>query len=569
MLRAMNSAISGLKNHQTMMDVISNNIANVNTTGFKSSRVTFQTLLAQTIRGSIPGAIGSGGQDSIQIGLGMAISGVDKLNTQGVLSNTSKLTDMAISGDGYFIMTDGYRKFYSRDGAFDLDSTGALISPSTGLRVNGWVAETNASGQKVINSAMPPSAPLTIPLGAGVNAKASSMVSFNGNLNGSSTDLVSSGVVESSTVASAISFATTATDALTFTYGGKTYNATISTALTKNASTIADLATAVAAAVNAALVAGGETDVVQVTASDSASVSAEGGLVFKAAKSLSFGSSPSSNLELGAALKGRASTGLESMTTSIVAYDTLGMAHELTVKFQKQVPTATGVTPVVGSNTWKWTVANLDAGTTLKADATAGQAFGFVSFDPTGKFQSAATSTVAGATAPATLTDLTGSRVTLNFANGQAQGQQLLLDFTRMTQLQDGNTVSAVENDGHPTGTLTSFTVGSNGVITGSYSNGVQEALGQIALATFANPSGLSLVSQNLMSESANSGIPQVGVPGAGSRGQINGGQLELSNVDLSVQFTDMIRAERGFQANSRIITTSDEMLQDLVNLKR
>lgn len=569
MLRSMNSAISGLKNHQTMMDVISNNIANVNTTGFKSSRVTFQTLLAQTIRGSIPGAIGSGGQDSIQIGLGMAISGVDKLNTQGVLSNTSKLTDMAISGDGYFIMTDGYRKFYSRDGAFDLDSTGALISPSTGLRVNGWVAETNASGQKVINSAMPPSAPLTIPLGAGVNAKASSMVSFNGNLNGSSTDLVSSGVVESSTVASAISFATTATDALTFTYGGKTYNATISTALTKNASTIADLATAVAAAVNAALVAGGETDVVQVTASDSASVSAEGGLVFKAAKSLSFGSSPSSNLELGAALKGRASTGLESMTTSIVAYDTLGMAHELTVKFQKQVPTATGVTPVVGSNTWKWTVANLDAGTTLKADATAGQAFGFVSFDPTGKFQSAATSTVAGATAPATLTDLTGSRVTLNFANGQAQGQQLLLDFTRMTQLQDGNTVSAVENDGHPTGTLSSFTVGSNGLITGSYSNGVQEALGQIALATFANPSGLSLVSQNLMSESANSGIPQVGVPGAGARGQINGGQLELSNVDLSVQFTDMIRAERGFQANSRIITTSDEMLQDLVNLKR
>ncbi len=569
MLRAMNSAISGLKNHQTMMDVISNNIANVNTTGFKSSRVTFQTLLAQTIRGSIPGAIGSGGQDSIQIGLGMAISGVDKLNTQGVLSNTSKLTDMAISGDGYFIMTDGYRKFYSRDGAFDLDSTGALISPSTGLRVNGWVAETNASGQKVINSAMPPSAPLTIPLGAGVNAKSSSMVSFNGNLNGSSTDLVSSGVVESSTVASAISFATTATDALTFTYGGKTYNATISTALTKNASTIADLATAVAAAVNAALTAGGETDVVQVTASDSASVSAEGGLVFKAAKSLSFGSSPSSNLELGAALKGRASTGLESMTTSIVAYDTLGMAHELTVKFQKQVPTAAGVAPAVGSNTWKWTVANLDAGTTLKADTVSGQAFGFVSFDPTGKFQSAATSTVAGATAPATLTDLTGSRVTLNFANGQAQGQQLLLDFTRMTQLQDGNTVSAVENDGHPTGTLTSFTVGSNGVITGSYSNGVQEALGQIALATFANPSGLSLVSQNLMSESANSGIPQVGVPGAGSRGQINGGQLELSNVDLSVQFTDMIRAERGFQANSRIITTSDEMLQDLVNLKR
>ena len=158
MLRAMNSAISGLRNHQTMMDVISNNIANVNTTGFKASRVTFQTLLAQTLRGAIPGAIGRGGQDGVQIGLGMAVAGVDKLNTQGVLSNTSKITDMAIAGDGYFIMTDGNKKYYSRDGAFDLDNTGALISPATGLRVNGWMASTNAANQKVINTAMPPSA---------------------------------------------------------------------------------------------------------------------------------------------------------------------------------------------------------------------------------------------------------------------------------------------------------------------------------------------------------------------------------------------------------------------------
>ena len=102
-----------------------------------------------------------------------------------------------------------------------------------------------------------------------------------------------------------------------------------------------------------------------------------------------------------------------------------------------------------------------------------------------------------------------------------------------------------------------------------AYSNGVQEDIGQIALATFANPGGLLQVTQNLVAESANSGIPQVGVAGTGARGQINNAQLELSNVDLSVQFTDMIRAERGFQANSRIITTSDEMLQDLVNLKR
>ena len=570
MLRAMNSAISGLRNHQTMMDVISNNIANVNTTGFKSSRVTFQTLLAQTIRGAVPGAIGRGGQDGIQVGLGMAIASVDRLNTQGVLSNTSKITDMAIAGDGYFIMTDGAKKYFSRDGSFDLDQTGALISPATGLRVNGWMASTNAAGQKVINTAMPPSAPLTIPLGAGVNAKATGGVSFNGNLNGSSTDLLGTGVIEDTDIANIgkTAFAVSGTDTVTFTYGGVTYTTAALTAVAKGA-VVADLATSLQTAMRAA--GGAATVGISVTVADAASVAGDAALVFKGAKALSFGTSPSSALDLGSVLKGCASTGLETMTTSFVAYDTLGMAHEVTVKFEKQVATASGVTPAIANNTWKWSVANLDAGTNIVTTGTTGtQASGFVTFENAGKFQSVVTATAtAGLTNPAETSNLTGARVTLQFANGQAQGQQVALDFSRMTQLQDGNTVSAVENDGYPTGTLTSFTVGSDGTIMGSYSNGVQEALGQIALATFANPGGLLLVSQNLVAQSANSGIPQVGVPGIGARGQINNGQLELSNVDLSVQFTDMIRAERGFQANSRIITTSDEMLQDLVNLKR
>jgi flagellar hook protein FlgE len=573
MLRAMNSAISGLRNHQTMMDVISNNIANVNTTGFKASRVTFQTLLAQTLRGAIPGAIGRGGQDGVQIGLGMAIAGVDKLNTQGVLSNTSKITDMAIAGDGYFIMSDGNKKYYSRDGAFDLDNTGALISPSTGLRVNGWMATTNAANQKVINTAMPPSAPLVIPLGQGVNAKETGQVSFNGNLNGASTDLLGSGVIESSTTANELGFAVAAGDTLTFTYRGKTFTASFPNKVDAGpGSLLTDMSGAVQTAMMTAIAASFPNDTITVSTADASTVVGDGTLVFKAPGAISFGSSPSSNLNLGAVLKGRASTGLETMTTSFVAYDTLGMSHEVTVKFEKQVAgkAITGSNPAatMPNNTWKWSVANLDAGTNLVTSATNSQAFGFLTFDNSGKFQSVTSSTVATNDGPVA-SDLTGSRVTLQFSNGQAQGQPIILDFSRMSQLQDGNTVSAVENDGHPTGTLTSFTVGTDGKIVGAYSNGVQEDLGQIALATFANPGGLLQVTQNLVSESANSGIPQVGVAGTGARGQINNAQLELSNVDLSVQFTDMIRAERGFQANSRIITTSDEMLQDLVNLKR
>ena len=517
--------------------------------------------------------IGRGGQDGVQIGLGMAIAGVDKLNTQGVLSNTSKITDMAIAGDGYFIMTDGNKKYYSRDGAFDLDNTGALISPATGLRVNGWMASTNAANQKVINTAMPPSAPLVIPLGQGVNAKQTGQVSFNGNLNGASTDLLGSGSIESTSIATNLAFATASGDTLTFTYNGKTYTASIASAVPATG-LVGDLATAVQTAMNTAIAADYPNAPITVTTADAATVAGDATLVFKAPKAISFGSSPSSNLSLGAVLKGRASTGLETMTTSFVAYDTLGMSHEVTVKFEKQVAGTAitgGVAPntTIPNNTWKWSVANLDAGTNLVPSTANGQAFGFLTFDNSGKFQSVVTSTVAANDGPISTTDLTGSRVTLQFSNGQAQGQQIILDFSRMSQLQDGNTVSAVENDGHPTGTLTSFTVGTDGKIVGAYSNGVQEDIGQIALATFANPGGLLQVTQNLVAESANSGIPQVGVAGTGARGQINNAQLELSNVDLSVQFTDMIRAERGFQANSRIITTSDEMLQDLVNLKR
>ncbi len=117
---------------------------------------------------------------------------------------------------------------------------------------------------------------------------------------------------------------------------------------------------------------------------------------------------------------------------------------------------------------------------------------------------------------------------------------------------------------------LTGFVVGyKTGLVTGSFSSGVTRALGQVALATFPNTSGLSKLGQNLFSESSNSGVVTIGAAGSGSRGRINAGQLETTNFDLAQQFTDMIRAQRGFQANSRIITTSDEMLQELVNLKR
>src|SRR6266542_3851767 len=194
MLRSMNSAIAGLKNHQIFMDVIGNNIANVNTTAFKGSRVAFQTMLSQTIRGSVAPGEGRGGINAAQVGLGSSVASIDMLNTQGALNTTGKTTDLAIQGDGYFVMTDGFRQFYTRDGSLDLSADGTIISPATGLKVLGWGTTKDAAGNTTINNRVPPSGALNIPLGQLVTARSSTSISFNGNINGAATNLLGSGI---------------------------------------------------------------------------------------------------------------------------------------------------------------------------------------------------------------------------------------------------------------------------------------------------------------------------------------------------------------------------------------
>jgi flagellar hook protein FlgE len=152
---------------------------------------------------------------------------------------------------------------------------------------------------------------------------------------------------------------------------------------------------------------------------------------------------------------------------------------------------------------------------------------------------------------------------------GATSPQAVTLDMTQITQLAASPSDLTSGTDGASAGSLTNFTVGQAGDITGIYSNGFKQPLGQIALASFSNPSGLTKAGGNLFSTSANSGTANIGTPDTAGRGQIATGFLEGSNVDLAQQFTNMIMAERGFQANSKVITTSDEILQDLVNLKR
>jgi len=167
MMRALFSAISGMKNHMSYMDVVGNNIANVNTIAFKSSRVTFQDILGQTVRGAGTPQSGRGGTNPAQVGLGMQLGGIDNLMTQGSLQSTGKLTDFAVQGDGFFVVGDGQRNYYTRDGAFDIDVEGTLVNPVTGLKVMGWRADP-VTGAVDTDAALEP---LTIPFGTQISAQ--------------------------------------------------------------------------------------------------------------------------------------------------------------------------------------------------------------------------------------------------------------------------------------------------------------------------------------------------------------------------------------------------------------
>lgn len=415
MLRAMFSGVSGLRSHQTMLDVVSNNIANVNTAGFKSSRVTFQEAISQVLRGSSGGAdVVRAGTNPVQLGLGVNVASIDGVMSQGATQLTGRSTDMAIQGEGFFVMKVGTEQQYTRAGAFSLDQGGRLVGP-TGAVVQGWLADQN--GVVDVNRTIED---IVLPAGQTIEPIITSEIMVGGNL-----------------------------------------------PVTNNVG--------------------------------------------------------------------------DRVTTSITVYDSLGSPQRISVHFDS-----------TGTNTWDVSASYLDATGTEQTTPTTG-----ITFDATGQMTVPANGEI----------PLTG----LNFANG-SDPQDItvaLLGDVPTVQYGGASTVEARQQDGQPIGQLRGFSFGNDGAITGQFSNGESKTLGFLALATFNNPGGLFRQGESFFSETGNSGVPLVGPPGDNSSGLLNAGALEMSNVDLAQEFTNLIIAQRGFQANSRAITTSDEVLSELVNLKR
>ena len=494
MLRSFYSGISGLRNHQQAMDVLGNNIANVNTAGYKSSRVTFTDTLSQTLEGAREASDLLGGQNPIQIGLGMTVGAVDRNMSQGALQSTGNGMDLAIEGQGFFIVGQENNFFYTRAGAFSVDDEFNLVT-STGDQVFGWVdtdfngsVDTDQDLARFINLDRRGDGRITNAL-----ASASPIVSGPNQGDGSIGNLT--------TLPSTISDAwrVECTNAATgeFTITGKR-TGVIGTVFVGQAFADDDLGRLLvnggaAARSSLAVDTNGDGDSISFTAAD---FGAGGNDIY--VELVSRGA----NQTLGASVNGN------KITVSL-GTDSLG----------RVTSTEANVAAAILANQ---------------------QAARMVSV------------TVTGPGAGAGIAQVMSDRY-LQGGSGPDQG-----DYFSFTTTAAGG--ASLEN----------LTISRDGSIVGIFDNGSTEEIGRIGVASVPNPQGLLSVGGGRFAESpaSGSGFPPK-VPGTHGTGEIASGFLEMSNVDLTREFTDMITTQRGFQANSRIITTSDEMLQDLLALKR
>lgn len=443
MMRSLFSAVSGLKAHQTKMDVIGNNIANVNTVAFKSQSVTFSDVYYQTTQtASGPSSDGSkGGTNAKQIGLGSTVASISTaITSQGATERTDNTWDVCLSGNSFFIINNAGSTYFTRAGDFKIDTNGALVT-SGGCNVMGWYADPNTGAivKDKVQAIYPQKSDFTF-----TEPKATEKVTLTGNVKASDTG---------------------------------------------------------------------------------------------------------------------------SSTTTISFYDTLGNRYQASLTLTPNATTSSTYDVACTAITKNGQKTNLAATVT-----------GTVAFDPkTGKVAAGSSITLGTFTANGQAPDggVDCKDDVANITNPITIDVSSLTRFNETTNLKDSmgiknETTGVVEGAGKGVGTMTSVGVDDKGCIVANYSNGDVKTIAQIAVATFSNPAGLEKVGENMYAATLNSGeFNGIGEEVASSGGKMSSGYLEMSNVDLSDQFTTMITTQRGFQANSRIITVSDTMLEELINLKR
>ncbi len=647
MIRSMSAAVTGLRGHQQKLDVVGNNIANVNTTGFKKSQARFEDLISQTIQGATGPMEERGGINPSQIGLGMAVSSITDIHTQGSITDTDRETDLAIEGEGYFVVTDGEMEYFTRDGSFGVDQNGHIVNDN-GLRLldvdgneinipvdDDMVAQ--ATENKRFAGNLDARAFTEATPGQAIGAAELAEVG-NGYLLGAEDDVISSleghdddleveftidGDEQTMTIEEDDLGEIQTQDQLlaALNYGQFTDDEgelieidgwdgleelgarasfddedhLLITSLSEGEGSVVEVdgdeddVEALFGTGDDRVVRSGddveklvdleddlEFDVVvdggdaQTITVDMDGITTREALLealneeldgataeFDDGDNLVISSDtrgPESSVELDAdddnvafqTLFGEEgewneTTGeVDEHTFPYYVHDSLGRRYDIDYNFRP-----------VDDNVWEYQMEVTDeAGNLIEVDEGAE---GTLVFDENGGLNEDASDM------PNLVFDPPGEAAVVNVEP----------DFSSVTQLAGSNNLLVRDQDGYEAGELAAFDIDRAGVVAGTYTNGMRQEFGQIGMATFSNPEGLRKEGGNLFLDTDNSGDPQIGAPGEGGRGLVQSSALELSNTDLSYEFTELITTSRAFQANTRVVTTSDEVLTEVVNMKR
>ena len=568
MMRSLYSGVAGLKTHQTRMDVIGNNIANVNTTAYKSSSMTFSELMSQTTQkaSGANATTGVGGTNAKQIGLGVKAGAINTaITTQGSAQSTGNPFDIMITGDNFFVVSNGSENFFTRDGSFYVDGAGNLAMTSTGYNVMGWGVDKTTGNIKqdtVTALRIMSSANMTYPPEATTKANISGILDQNDkdvtSANGKTVNLnffdargysytakftfKQSGGDKTNEYSLELNKILDSTgkeiDISGITFGEQNLEQTLSSKLSLNTDSYKwDDAT----------------KTLQTTATPPETVAALDKIFKNGALITDKDKAEEVQKNLDAIAK---AYGYEGSTDEFLKLYTTGKAGQVTVQKMlenmSQNMTGDDILPKAKNEELTMTGRKFDGAKVV--------------FDKdSGKLQSINNST-------------TNLSTTLNFPATMGNFSNITIDLSECTNYDNKgtSTVGATSGDldglgtGRRPGDMIGVSIQKDGMIYASYDNGMTKLLGQIATAAFANASGLEKEGDNLYSATLNSGeFDGIGVDITAGGGYMSTGQLEMSNVDLSSEFTEMITTQRGFQANSRIITVSDTLLEELTNLKR
>lgn len=573
MMRSLYSGVAGLKTHQTRMDVIGNNIANVNTTAYKSSSMTFSELMSQTTQkaSGANATTGVGGTNAKQIGLGVKAGAINTaITTQGSAQSTGNPFDIMITGDNFFVVSNGSENFFTRDGSFYVDGAGNLAMTSTGYNVMGWgVDETtgNIKQDTVTALRIMSAANMTYP------PEATTQANISGILDENDKDVTSA---NGKTVN--LNFF----DARGYSYTAKfTFKQSSGTASNEYSMELTKLLDST----------GAEIDISKVKFGDNSTQTLQTPVTFAGdtyewdGKQLKTKADKKVVADLSAAFNAdgslidtsndaaAAKAQQETLDAIAAAYGYEGSTDEFLKLYQKDAKGTEVTVETMLGNMAKTTTAQGDLVLTTDKDKPMtmdGRFFEGVKviFDTdTGKLKQVGS-------------NVTDFKTNVDFTPLGGNFSNITIDLSECTNYDNKgtSTIGATSGDldgpgtgcGRRLGDMIGVSIQKDGMIYASYDNGMTKLLGQIATAAFANASGLEKEGDNLYSATLNSGeFDGIGVDITAGGGYMSTGQLEMSNVDLSSEFTEMITTQRGFQANSRIITVSDTLLEELTNLKR